>query len=100
MRYLSLGVAAFLAILMVAPLPARAFQFDSTGGANPDGTARYIDPDEALEPKADQMESKAPNGVMLGSGLFLNGSVSSKSNSSVGVPVMGWTNPQPGRLTH
>jgi hypothetical protein len=86
---------------MLAAAPARAFEFDSTGGANPDGSARYTDPDELSEPKSDQNETAAPNGAKMLHGLQLNMSSSgSVPSSSVSAGAMGWTNPQPGRLTH
>jgi hypothetical protein len=100
MRFTSLGAFAFLAILMLAPAPARAFQFDSMGGGSPDGAAAYADPDELLTPKLDQKGvNAAPNGATLLQGLQLNVSGGSTSSSVTG-GAMGWTNPQPGRLTH
>ncbi len=104
MRFSSLCAFAFVAILLLAPAPARAFQFDSTGGANPNGAAGYVDPDELLEPKVNQNLKEtdaAPNGATILHGLQLNMSTSgSVPASSVGAGAMGWTNPQPGRLTH
>ncbi len=87
---------------MLAPAPARAFQFDSMGGGSPNGAAAYTDPDELLEPKLDQKgvsAAPAPNGATLLQGLQLNVSGGSTSSSVTG-GAMGWTNPQPGRLTH
>jgi hypothetical protein len=102
MRYTSLGALALMAILMLAAAPARAFEFDSVGSTNPDGSARYTDPDNLFEPKANQAEeTEAPNGAAILHGLQLNMSSSgSVPSSSVNAGAMGWTNPQPGRLTH
>jgi len=101
MRQSSFLVAALLALMVLVPRPALAFDLQTLGSTNADGSPRYVDPDEALEPKLDGPGSGAPNGVTLGSGLKFSGSVTrSGHSSSVDVPVMGWTNPQPGRLTH
>ncbi len=59
-----------------------------------------MDPDELLEPKVDQKQTPtAPNGATILQGLQLNVSGGGMS-SSVSGGAMGWTNPQPGRLTH
>jgi hypothetical protein len=84
---------------MVAP--ATAFEFDSTGGSTPGVGTNYADPfdkiDSKLEGKAD--ESAAPNGATVLQGLQLNMSGGGRTSSSVSAGAMGWTNPQPGRLT-
>jgi hypothetical protein len=102
MRYTFFGVAAFLAISMVAP--ATAFEFDSTGGAAPGAAANYADPYASLYGKDDidgkTEESEAPNGTKMLNGLQLSISGGGRTSSSVHDPAMGWTNPQPGRLTH
>ena len=101
MRYSSLGVAAFLALLMVAP--ATAFEYDSTGGSTPGVGTNYADPLDAMDSKIEgnAEESEAPNGAKVLHGLQLNMSGgSSVSSSAVNAGAMGWTNPQPGRLTH
>jgi len=45
MRQSPILVAAFLSLVMLAP-PALAFDIDSSTSTNPDGTARYADPDD------------------------------------------------------
>ena len=45
MRQSPILVAAFLSLVMLAP-PALAFDVDSSTSTNPDGTARYADPDD------------------------------------------------------
>jgi len=100
MRRTSLGVAAVLAIVMVAP--AAAFEFDSTGGSAP-GTAasNLADPYADLyENRASDEESETPSGAKTLHGLQLNMSGGGRTSSSVNGGAMGWTNPQPGRLTH
>jgi hypothetical protein len=100
MRHLlSFSVAAVSAIILVAP--ASAFEFDSTGGAAPGTSAQYADPYADLydtgRAKADQLE--APNGTKMLNGLQMSVSGGGRSPSSVSGGAMGWTNPQPGRLT-
>jgi hypothetical protein len=86
---------------MLAAAPARAFEFDSVGSTNPDGSARFSDPDDLFEPKANQTEETEPqNGAAILHGLQLNMSSGGSVSSSVSAGAMGWTNPQPGRLTH
>jgi hypothetical protein len=93
-----LGVAAFSACLMLAPMTAGAFEFDSTGGASPGAAANYADPYADLyEKKAAEEPSEAPRAKVL-QGLQLNMSGGGKAQS-IGGDSMGWTNPQPGRLT-
>lgn len=99
MRFLSLSVAAILAIMLVAP--ANAFEFDSTGGAAPDASAQYADPYASLYNKDEKAEeSEAPNGTKMLNSLQLSVSGGGRTSSSVSGGAMGWTNPQPGRLTH
>jgi hypothetical protein len=99
MRLTSFGVAAFAACLMLAPMTAGAFEYDSTGGASPGVSTNYADPYADLdEKKANEEQSEAPNGAKVLRGLQLNMSGGGKSQS-FGGDAMGWTNPQPGRLT-
>ncbi len=100
MRSIAMGVAAVLAIMTVAP--ASAFEFDSTGGATPGTSAQFSDPYNLYEGtgiKAGE-ESEAPNGTKMLNGLQMSVSGGNRSSSSVSGGAMGWTNPQPGRLTH
>ncbi len=103
MRQSALLVAAVLAFAMLVPREALAFEFDSAGSSNPDGSARYVDPDENLNlstPKADSGSTKstdAPDSMTLLPGLYLSGSAT--GNTGLG-QADGWMNPQPGRLTH
>jgi hypothetical protein len=98
MRNTSLGVAAFLAVLMA--VPAMAFEFDSTGGSTPGVGTNYADPygmtPSKFDDKADAPE--APNGTRVLQGMQLSVS-GGKTSSSVSGGAMGWTNPQPGRLS-
>ena len=103
MRQSALLVAAVLAFAMLVPRTALAFEYDFAGSSNPDGSAKYVDPDENLNlsmPKADAGSTKstdAPNSTMLLPGLYLSGSAN--GNAGLG-QTEGWMNPQPGRLTH
>jgi hypothetical protein len=104
MRQSALLVAAVLAFAMLVPRTALAFEFDSAGSTNPDGTAKFADPDENLNlstPKVDAGTTKStdtpPNSTMLLPGLYLSGSAN--GNAGLG-QTEGWMNPQPGRLTH
>lgn len=84
---------------MVAP--ATAFEFDSTGGSAPGAATNYADPYGIIDDKdVKAEESEAPNGTKMLNGLQLSISGGGRTSSSVSVPSMGWTNPQPGRLTH
>ena len=66
MRHTTLGVAAFSACLMLTPMTAGAFEFDSTGGASPGAAANYADPYADLyEKKAAEQPSEAPNGAKV-----------------------------------
>jgi hypothetical protein len=103
MRQAPLLIAAMLAFALLAPHTALAFEFDSAGSSNPDGSAKYVDPDENLNlstPSA-KLDSKsstdAPGSVTLLPGLYLSGSAT--GNAGLGQSD-GWSNPQPGRLTH
>jgi hypothetical protein len=100
MRHLlSLSVAAFSAIVMVAP--ASAFEFDSTGGSAPGASTQYADPYGIYDDtSAKAEESEAPNGAKRLQGLQMSVSGGGRTSSSVSGGAMGWTNPQPGRLTH
>ena len=104
MRQSAFLIAALLAFAMLVPRTALAFELDSAGSSNPDGSARYVDPDESMnlgtpsvDSKFDQKSSGPTNSVTLLPGLFLSGSAN--GNSGLG-QTDGWTNPQPGRLTH
>jgi hypothetical protein len=100
MRQAPLLIAAMLAFVLLAPHTALAFEFDSAGSSNPDGSAKFVDPDENLNlstPKADSKSTDAPGSVTLLPGLFLSGGAT--GNAGLG-QTDGWSNPQPGRLTH
>jgi hypothetical protein len=85
---------------MVAP--ATAFEYDSTGGSTPGVGTNYADPFDAMDSKVEgnTEDSAAPNGAKILNGLQLNMSGGGSVSSSVSGGAMGWTNPQPGRLTH
>jgi hypothetical protein len=103
MRQAPLLIAAMLAFALLAPHTALAFEFDSAGSSNPDGSAKYVDPDENLNlgtPSA-KLDSKSSSdtttSVPLLPGLFLSGSATGNAGLN---QTDAWSNPQPGRLTH
>lgn len=88
-------VAALLTFLMLAPGTALAFDMQTLGGTNPDGSVNYSDPDEKLE--------KAPLGI---SGLTVTPGLQFDKSSGTSVPSFNrpsseeWQNLMPGgRLT-
>ncbi len=95
MRHTSLSVAALLAFVMLAPAAALAFDVDTTSGNNPDGSARYADPDDAPMTGPLGAVTVAP-GAQFGSGA----SDSSGSSASSSGSNQGWSNTQLGRVTH
>ena len=92
MRQSPILVAAFLSLVMLAP-PALAFDVNSSTSTNPDGTARYADPDDK------------PIGGPLGAvtvgprSNFTGGVTTSTSPSSIpqSWQELDWTNPLPPR---
>lgn len=92
MRQSPILVAAFLSLVMLAP-PALAFDVDSSTSTNPDGTARYADPDDK------------PIGGPLGAvtvgprSNFTGGVTTSTSPSSIpqSWQQLDWANPLPDR---
>jgi len=92
MRLSPILVAAFLSLAMLAP-PALAFDIDSSTSTNPDGTARYADPDDK------------PIGAPLGAvtvgprSNFTGGVTTSTSPSSIpqSWQQLDWANPLPDR---
>lgn len=86
-------VAALLAFAMLGPGSAVAFELDTGGGTKPDGSPRYVDPDDKPLP--------APlGGVAITPGVQFGGSATgtgSPAPSSSDDP--GGANPLPGRLT-
>ena len=92
MRKLPILASALLSLAALAP-PAFAFETDSSTSTNPDGTARYVDPDDK------------PIGGPLGTvtvtpgSNFSNGTSTSTSSSSQGSQQFDWTNPVAGRHT-
>jgi hypothetical protein len=95
MRHTSLSVAALLAFVMLAPAAALAFDVDTTSGTNPDGSARYSDPDDAPLTGPLGAVTVTP-GAQFGSGTTDSSSSSSSSSSG----DQGWSNTQLGRVTH
>jgi hypothetical protein len=106
MRQSSRLAAAVLALALFGSPAAFAFEFDAQGSSNPDGSPKFVDPDENLslsdsktEQKFDQKTGTTTNTMTLAPGLFLSGSVSGNNGgSSFAEP--NWQNLQPGRLTH
>jgi hypothetical protein len=92
MRKLPIVASAILGIAALA-FPAFAFDIDSSTSTNPDGTARYADPDDK------------PIGGPLGAvtvtprSNFSSGVSTSTSSSSQGSQEFDWTNPVAGRHT-
>ena len=92
MRQSPILVAAFLSLAVLAP-PALAFDVDSSTSTNPDGTARYADPDDK------------PIGGSLGAvtvgprSNFTGGVTTSTSPSSIpqSWQQLDWANPLPDR---
>jgi hypothetical protein len=89
-----------LALLTAAP--AMAFEFDSTGGSTPGAGSNYVDPFDGIDSQLEGKDktAEAPNGAKILQGLQLNISGGGRTSSSVNGGAMGWTNPQPGRLTN
>jgi hypothetical protein len=83
-------VAVLLGLATLAT-PAFAFETDSSTSTNPDGTARYADPDDK------------PVGGPLGAVTVTQGSnfgaTTSAPSSSQGSQPLDWTNPTAGRHT-
>lgn len=105
MRQSALIVAAFLAFAVLAPRAASAFEFDAQGSSNPDGSPKFVDPDENLNlgdtSSAQRFDQKMPgmttNTVTIAPGLSLSGSMSGNGAAQT---EPSWTNPQLGRVTH
>jgi hypothetical protein len=85
-------VAALLALAVLAP-PAFAFETDSSTSTNPDGTARYADPDD--KPLGGPLGSV----TVTPSSNFSSGVSTSTSPGSQGSQQFDWTNPTAGRHT-
>jgi len=90
-------VAALLAFVLVGPGAALAFDVQTLGTTNSDGSARYADPDEKLD--------KAPlggvGGVTITPGLQFGKGTGTPVPSYNQSPDNGWQHLAPiGRLTH
>ncbi len=90
-------VAALLAFVLAGSGAALAFDVQTLGTTNPDGSARYADPEERLE--------RAPLGAMGGisvtPGLQFGKSPGTPVPSYNQSPDNGWQHLAPiGRLTH
>ncbi len=94
MRHIPFSVAALLAFVIVAPSAALAFDVDTKSGTNPDGSARYTDPDDA------PMTGPLGN-VTVTPGAQFGGSSTDSSSSSAASSESGssWNSPQLGRVT-
>jgi hypothetical protein len=113
MQQSSLRLSAVVALALVSPVTALAFDIQSGGSApgataqpyaapemrfDPDGTPRYdVDTDAAARFDAD---GSAPNGTTIGLGKAgtLQFGVSG-NGSAAGFTEPGWQNPQAGRMT-
>ncbi len=89
MRQLPILVAAFLSLAVLAP-PAMAFDIDTSTSTNPDGTARYADPD-------DKPMTGALGAVTIGPSSSFAGGASSPSSIPQSWQDLGWANPLPDR---
>jgi hypothetical protein len=97
MRY-ALLMAALLACA-AAPNAALAFESDATTNTNPDGSQRYVDPDESAQfglSDSGSSSSSLGRGSLFGSGVISGYTGSSDSAGSGNQP---WLAPrsQPGR---
>jgi hypothetical protein len=100
MRQSPFLVAAFLAFTMLLTGGALAFDIDSAGSTKPDGSPRYVDPDENMNLTGSSSEhapgAATSNSVTLAPGLYLSGSATGNTSSGdagTGLQPMG-------RLTH
>ena len=94
MRQSPILIAAFLSLAMLAP-PAFAFDIDSSTSTNPDGSARYADPD-------DKPMTGPLGAVTVGpSASFTGGATTTTSPSSIpqSWQYLDWANPLPDRRT-
>jgi hypothetical protein len=89
-----LSVAALLAFVMLAPAAALAFDVDTTSGTNPDGSARYSDPDDAPLSGPLGSVTVVPGAQFGGGATDSSGSSASSSQSDTG-----WSNTYLGRVT-
>ena len=93
MRQSPIVLAAFLSLALLAA-PALAFDVDSSTSSNPDGTARYADPDD--KPVGGPLGS-----VTFGTGSGANFTGGATTSSPTSIPQswqdLGWANPLPAR---
>ncbi len=84
-------VAAFLSLAMLAA-PALAFDIDTSTSTNPDGTARYVDPD-------DKPMTGPLGAVTIGPRANFTGGATTTSPSSIpqSWQELDWANPLPDR---
>jgi len=94
MRHTPFSVAALLAFVFVAPSAVLAFDVDTTSGTNPDGSARYADPDDAPLPGPLGAVTVTPGAQFNGGATGSGGAINPSSGNDPG-----WNNPEPGRLT-
>jgi hypothetical protein len=81
-----------LAFAMLGSGAALAFDVDTTSSTNPDGSPRYVDPDDAPLP--------GPlGGVVIAPGAQFDGSATGTGSPGPSSSD-DWTNPLPGRRTH
>ncbi len=67
MKHLSLIAAAFAAALLAAPA-AHAFTIDNQSNANPDGSARYTDPDQRFSGSGQNTIQQGNTTIRFGNG--------------------------------
>ena len=90
-------VAALLAFVLVGPGAVLAFDVQTLGTSNPDGSARYADPEEKL----DNAPLGGVGGVTIAPGLQFGKAGASSVPSYNQSPDNGWQHLAPiGRLTH
>jgi len=89
-------VAALLAFVLAGSGTALAFDVQTLGGTNPDGSSKYADPDEKFD--------KSPlgdSGVAITRGLNFGKTTGASVPSYNQAPDNGWQHLAPiGRLTH
>jgi hypothetical protein len=81
-------MAALLACAAV-PKAALAFETDASGNTNPDGSQRYVDPDDNPQfgpTESDSSSSSANRGMQFGSGVISGYTDSSDSAGSGNQP--------------
>jgi hypothetical protein len=94
MRYAIL-IAALLTFAAATPNATLAFEADTSSNTNPDGSQRYVDPDD--NPQFGPTESSSGNSPSAGHGMLFGGGVVSGysgSSDSAGPGEQPWLAPR------